>query len=62
MSISTLTKTLINSSESLDLAANQRIVVVIDPTTLTGGTVLADYTVPAGKTMKGTAIVHGEES
>ena len=37
------------------LKSGDRIVTVINPTTLEGGTIVTDGTVPAGKTMKGWA-------
>ena len=37
------------------LAAGDRVVTVINPTTLTGGTIVSDSTVPAGKKFVGVA-------
>jgi len=41
----------VGGTEPTNITAGDRVVLVINPTTLTGGQVLADKVVPAGKKM-----------
>lgn len=41
------------------IAGGTRIVIVLDPTTLTGGTIILDKNVPAAKTFEGLIQISG---
>jgi len=52
-------------SDFLDLSnisSESRIVIVIDPDTLSGGTILYDKNIPSGKTLNGNISISGKLS
>ena len=51
---------LVQLSMAQTLTTGKRLVVVVDPTTLEGGTVLYDANVPAAKTFVGNIAINGE--